>query len=63
MFYYEQRIADVTPESHELFNPVSTYNPIKVSELAITDPKVIPTDLSPISPVMNVNFSSLCNIF
>lgn len=40
MYHYEQRIADVTPENVDLLNPVTTYNPLLVSELAITDPKV-----------------------
>lgn len=40
MFFYEKRIADITPENFELLNPVTIYNPLKVSELTMTDPKV-----------------------
>lgn len=36
IFYYEKRIAEVTPNRYELLNPVHTYNAIKVSELKVT---------------------------
>lgn len=36
IFYYEKRIAEITPESTLLQDPIYTYNPISVSELKIT---------------------------
>ncbi|KAF2899070.1 hypothetical protein ILUMI_07107 [Ignelater luminosus] len=36
MFYYEKRIAEITPHSYEMLNPVNTHNSIKLSELKIT---------------------------
>lgn len=36
MFNYEKRIAEITPQSHTLLNPVHTYNSVKISELKIT---------------------------
>ncbi|XP_025829538.1 protein gone early-like isoform X2 [Agrilus planipennis] len=36
MFYYEKRIAEITPNSFELMNMVNTYNLVKLSELHYT---------------------------
>ncbi|GLV32218.1 gone early [Carabus blaptoides fortunei] len=36
IFYYEKRLAEITPESTLLQDPIYTYNPISVSELKIT---------------------------
>lgn len=36
IFFYEKRIAEITPDSQFQQDPVKTYNPITVSELKIT---------------------------
>lgn len=36
IFFYEKRIAEITPLTQILIDPVKTYNPISVSELKIT---------------------------
>lgn len=35
-FYYEKRIAEITPESIHLQDPINTSNTISVSELKLT---------------------------
>ncbi|KAG5881500.1 hypothetical protein JTB14_001644 [Gonioctena quinquepunctata] len=38
MFYYEKRIAEITPDTISLQNPITTYNAISLSELKQTNP-------------------------
>lgn len=52
MFYYEKRIAEITPEAEFLQDPVKTYNPISVSELKITAASVSITKKKSINSVL-----------
>lgn len=36
VFFYEQRIAEMTPETSDLLDPIHSYNPIHLSELKLT---------------------------
>ncbi|XP_022917898.2 protein gone early [Onthophagus taurus] len=59
LFYYEKRIAEVTPESYELQDPILTYNIRTIHELTQTVPMLYIHDiLSKMYPEANIDEST-----